>query len=64
MKVNEKIQYFRKKAGLSQDELGKRLLVSRQTVSLWEEGQTLPSLDNLTRLREIFEVSKFLTKTK
>ena len=57
MKVNEKIQYFRKKAGLSQDELGKRLLVSRQTVSLWETGQTLPTLDNLTRLREIFEVS-------
>lgn len=57
MKVNEKIQYFRKKAGLSQEELGKRLLVSRQTVSLWEIGQTLPTLDNLTRLREIFEVS-------
>ena len=57
MKVSEKIQYFRKKAGLSQEELGKRLLVSRQTVSLWETGQTLPTLDNLTRLREIFDVS-------
>lgn len=57
MKVNEKIQYYRKKAGLSQEELGKRLLVSRQTVSLWETGQTLPTLDNLTRLREIFGVS-------
>ena len=57
MKVNEKIQYYRKKAGLSQEELAKRLLVSRQTVSLWETGQTLPTLDNLTRLREIFGVS-------
>ncbi len=57
MKINEKIQYYRKKAGLSQEELGKRLLVSRQTVSLWETGQTLPTLDNLTRLREIFGVS-------
>lgn len=57
MKVNEKIQYYRKKAGLSQESLGKRLLVSRQTVSLWETGQTLPTLDNLIRLREIFGVS-------
>ena len=57
MKVNEKIQYYRKKAGLSQEALGKRLLVSRQTVSLWETGQTLPTLDNLIRLREIFGVS-------
>lgn len=57
MKVNEKIQHFRKTAGLSQEELGKKLLVSRQTVSLWETGQTLPTLDNLIRLREIFGVS-------
>ena len=57
MKVNEKIQYYRKKAGLSQEALGKRLLVSRQTVSLWETGQTLPTVDNLIRLREIFGVS-------
>jgi len=57
MKVNEKIQYYRKKAGFSQEELGKRLMVSRQTVSLWETGQTLPTLDNLVRLREIFGTS-------
>lgn len=57
MRVNEKIQYYRKRAGLSQEELGQRLMVSRQTVSLWETGQTLPTLDNLVRLREIFGVS-------
>ena len=57
MRVNEKIQYYRKRAGLSQEELGQRLMVSRQTVSLWEKGQTLPTLDNLVRLREIFGVS-------
>ena len=41
MKVNEKIQHYRKIAGLSQEELGKKLLVSRQTVSLWEMDKTL-----------------------
>jgi len=42
---------------MSQEELGQQLLVSRQTVSLWENGQTLPTIDNLIRLREIFGVS-------
>ncbi len=42
---------------MSQEELGERLFVSRQTVSQWETGQTQPTLDNLLRLREIFGVS-------
>lgn len=57
MTTNEKIQYYRKKLGLSQEELGQKLLVSRQTVSLWENGQTAPTIDNLKRLKEIFGVS-------
>ncbi len=57
MTIGEKIQFYRKKNGMSQEELGQKLLVSRQTVSLWETGQTLPTIDNLIRLREIFGVS-------
>ena len=57
MTVGEKIQFYRKRAGLSQEELGQQLLVSRQTVSLWETGQTMPTLDNLIRLRAIFDAS-------
>lgn len=57
MTTDEKIQYYRKKLSLSQEELGQKLLVSRQTVSLWENGQTAPTIDNLIRLREIFGVS-------
>lgn len=56
MTVGEKIQYYRKKIGLSQEELGQRMLVSRQTVSLWEMDKTLPTVDNLIRLKEIFSV--------
>ena len=52
-----KILYYRRKKGLSQEELAKELFVSRQTVSLWETGQTVPTIDNLIRLREIFGVS-------
>ena len=57
MTVGEKILYYRKAAGLSQEELGQRLLVSRQTVSLWEMDKTLPTIDNLMRLAEIFSIT-------
>lgn len=57
MTVGEKIQYYRKKIGLSQEELGQKMLLSRQTISLWEMDKTLPTVDNLLRLKEIFSVS-------
>ena len=42
---------------MSQDELGEKLLVSRQTISLWEKDQTVPTIENLMRLKEIFGIS-------
>lgn len=57
MTVGETIQKYRKKLGMSQEELGQKLLVSRQTISQWEKGQTVPTIDNLMRLREILGVS-------
>ena len=51
------IQKYRKQCGYSQDELAGKLLVSRQTVSQWETGQTMPTTDNLLRLKDIFGVS-------
>ena len=57
MTTGEKIQQYRKGLGLSQEELGQKLLVSRQTISLWEKDQTMPTIDNLMRLGEIFGIS-------
>lgn len=57
MTVGQRIQEHRKKNGLSQEELGQKLCLSRQTVSLWEKDQTLPSVDNLLLLRDIFGIS-------
>ena len=54
--LKDTIIYYRKKRGLSQEELANLLFVSRQTVSQWETGQTLPTIDNLQRLKEIFGV--------
>lgn len=57
MTTGEKIQFYRRKTGLSQEELGQKMFVSRQTVSLWEMDRTVPTLENLIRLKEIFSVS-------
>lgn len=57
MDFGDKILEYRKKAGLSQEELGYKLNVTRQSVSLWENNQAQPSLENLIALAKIFNVS-------
>lgn len=57
MKFNEKLIELRKKEGLSQEELGYKLNVTRQTVSKWELGQTTPEMDKLLELSKIFNIS-------
>ncbi len=57
MNLYENIQAHRKRLDISQEDLGKMLFVSRQTVSMWEKGQTAPTIDNLVRLSKIFSVS-------
>ena len=57
MSIGQNIQKQRKRLGLSQEELGQRLFVSRQTVSLWEKDMTSPTPDNLLRLKEVFGIS-------
>ena len=57
MKFNEKLIELRKKEGLSQEELGYKLNVTRQTVSKWELGQTTPEMDKLVEMSKIFNVS-------
>lgn len=57
MKFNEKLTKLRKMEGLSQEELGYRLNVTRQTVSKWELGQTTPEMDKLVEIGKIFNIS-------
>lgn len=57
MILAEKIMNLRKKNGWSQEELAQRLSVSRQSVSKWEGGQSIPDLDKLLALSQIFGVT-------
>lgn len=57
MTLGEQIQARRKDAGFSQEELGERLGVARQSVSKWESGSTVPELDKLIAMSKLFGVS-------
>ena len=57
MTLGEKIYKLRIKRGMSQEALGEVLGVSRQSVSKWETDQSLPELDKVVAISEIFEVS-------
>lgn len=55
--ISDNIRNYRKANNLSQDELAEKLGVSRQSISLWENGQTQPTLDNIIALAKIFHVT-------
>ena len=48
---------LRKQAGLSQNDLADRLHVTRQAVSRWERGETMPEVETLHALSKLFGVS-------
>ena len=57
MEFQEKLMFLRKERGWSQEELGEKISVTRQTVSKWELGQTTPELAKLIELSELFQIS-------
>ena len=56
MTVGQRIAQKRKELGLSQENLGDRLGVSRQAIYKWESDQTLPEIDKLVNLSKLFSV--------
>lgn len=57
MKFHEKLLELRRRRGLSQEELGMELQVSRQTISKWETGQSYPDFERLVLLSDFFALS-------
>ena len=57
METKDIIYDLRTKKGLSQDELAERLFVTRQAVSRWENGETIPNVETLKLLSKFFDVS-------
>lgn len=55
--LGENIRRLRQERGLNQEELGRRVGASKQSVSNWENGNIVPSIDLLLRLADFFGVS-------
>lgn len=57
MNTQEVIYELRTKNRMSQDELAERVFVTRQAVSRWENGETVPNTETLKLLSKLFDVS-------
>ena len=57
MATKDVILSLRTKNGLSQDELAEKVFITRQAVSRWENGETVPNPDTLKLLSALFDVS-------
>lgn len=55
--IGQGISDRRKQLGLSQEELARKIGVTRQAVSRWESGTALPSVDNMVELSRALEIS-------
>lgn len=54
MYFGENLQYLRKQRGMTQEKLAQHLNVTRQSVSKWESGDTVPELTTLIQIAEMF----------
>ena len=57
METKDVIYSLRTENGLSQDELAEKVFVTRQAVSRWENGETVPNTETLKLLSKLFDVS-------
>ena len=57
VKVGKKIYTLRKENSLTQDDLASKLMVTRQVISKWELGNSLPSIDLIIELSKLFNTS-------
>lgn len=55
MSFGQNLQFFRKNAGITQEELAERLEVSRQSVSKWESDTSFPEMDKIIQLCDMFD---------
>lgn len=57
MEISEKLKEARQKAGMTQDQVAEKIMVSRVTVSHWENGKSLPDIVSLISLSDLYSIS-------
>lgn len=57
MGFGDKLQFHRKSKSMSQEQLAAKIMVSRQAVSKWELGNSLPDTENLLQISKLLDLS-------
>ena len=57
MSIGERLISLRKSKNLSQEQVADKLNVTRQTISKWETDQSMPDLDKIVPICELFDIS-------
>lgn len=55
-RIGDKLKAARKKKNMSQEDVSKKLLISRQSISKWENNICLPDLENFKKICELYEM--------
>lgn len=55
MTIGERIKKMRENNDLYQEDLAKKIGVSRQTIASWEQDRTVPNIDKTNRMAEVFK---------
>ena len=57
MQIFERLKEARKNSGMTQEEVAEKIMVSRVTLSHWENGKTLPDIASLISLSDLYEIT-------
>lgn len=57
MEIGEKLKNSRMSAGMTQEQIADEINVSRQTISNWENGKSLPDIISLIKISDLFQMS-------
>ena len=57
MEIGNKLKDARIKTGLTQEQVAEKIMVSRQTISNWENGKSLPDIISIMNLSDLYQIS-------
>ena len=57
MEIEKKLKDARANAGLTQEQVAEKIMVSRQIISNWENGKSLPDIISIINLSDLYQIS-------
>lgn len=57
MEIDKKLKEARVNSGLTQEQVAEKIMVSRQTISNWENGKSLPDIVSVMNMSDLYQIS-------